>query len=222
MDTDLAAKAAILAPDTLLRALAAVSGGTDLSERPQVRLRLAAGHDVSGSLLRVGTDGGREVVVLGAVNGNYLASESVYLLMSDVVAVGVLDGERFRDVLTAGALPRQVAERDRVSRLQLRREFTGLPELPLSIDWSALPDSEDATANLGELLAALRKAAVQTQADELGRQAWTGIQEVRVEHSSGQLAIRRVPGGLLVSVDLTAALSRRLEAEVAGLLNSVL
>lgn len=106
MDKDLVAKAAVLAPDTVLRTLAAASRGAELQARPVVRLRLSSGHIEEGRLLGVGVDRTDEIVVLGSPPHRYeLPHEAVYLRMRDVVSAGVIEAERFRDVLSGGALP---------------------------------------------------------------------------------------------------------------------
>ena len=89
MDNDLVAKAAVLAPDTVLRNLAAASRGAELQARPVVRLRLSSGHIEEGRLLRVGSDRTDEVVVLGCPPHRHeLPREAVYLRMRDVVSAG--------------------------------------------------------------------------------------------------------------------------------------
>ena len=220
------AKAATLAPDEVLRALAAASDGTDLYLRPAVRLRLTAGHLAEGWLVRVGDTRSGEVVVLACPeHRGQPPQEVVYLRMREVVSVGVLDAQRYRDVLSGGALAaRPEPAGAPVTRLALRREFAPTADLPLQLAWDELPDSEDATANLGALLSALRAAAARTRMDELGRQAWDGIAAVRVEHRPGEgLAVRRVPDDvLLITADLAAALPRRLDAKLDSGLNAVL
>jgi hypothetical protein len=106
VDKDLVAKAAVLAPDTVLRTLAAASRGAELQARPVVRLRLSSGHIEEGRLLGVGVDRTDEIVVLGSPPHRYeLPHEAVYLRMRDIVSAGVIEAERFRDVLSGGALP---------------------------------------------------------------------------------------------------------------------
>ena len=223
MDVDLVAKAAMLAPDAMLRALAAASTGTELQERPVVRLRLSSGHVEEGRLIGVGADRAEEVVVLGSPAHRYqLPEEAIYLRMRDVVSAGVFEAERFRDVLSGGVLPLPV-DGEPVSRLALRREYAPTDELPLQVDWHGVPESAEATAALAGLLATLREAIAQICGDELGRQAWTAVATVRVEHRPGEiLAVQRTPDGLVVSADLTAALPRRLDGEVSRQLNAVL
>ncbi|GAA4724272.1 hypothetical protein [Phytohabitans rumicis] len=223
MDVDLVAKAALLAPEAVLRALAAASAGTELSERPVVRLRLSSGHVEEGRLIGVGTDRTEEVVVLGAPAHRYqLPEQAVYLRMRDVVSAGVFEAERFRDVLSGGALPLPV-DGDPVSRLALRREYAPTDELPVHVEWDAVPGSPEATANLAALLAALREAVSRVRADETGQRAWSAVATVRVEHRPGEiLAVRRTPDGVVVSADLTAALPRRLDGEVGHQLDAVL
>jgi hypothetical protein len=226
VDTDLVAKAAMLAPDEVLRALATASDGTDLHQRAVVRLQLTAGHVAEGWLVGVGDTRWGEVVVLACPEHcGQPPQQVVYLRMREVVSAGVLDADRFRDVLSGGSLPARPAPAGPpVTRLALRREFAPTADLPLQLVWDELPDSDDATANLAALLAALRTAAARTRMDELGRRAWEGIAAVRVEHRPGEgLAVRRVPDdAVLITADLAAALPRQLEAQLDGGLSAVL
>lgn len=217
------AKATTLAPDTVLRALAAACVGNELPERPVVRLRLTSGHVEEGWLIGVGSDRTDEVVVLGSPpHRHQMPEEAVYLRMRDVVSVGVYGAERFRDVLSGGVLPLPVSG-EPVTRLVLRREFSSSAVLPLRIDWAALPDTPVANTALAGLLAALRLAVSDLRGDEAGRQAWAGITTVCLEHRPGEdLALLRTAEDLTVSADLTAALPRRLDAEVRRQLNTVL
>ncbi|HKS98860.1 MAG TPA: hypothetical protein VJT31_04950 [Rugosimonospora sp.] len=223
MDADLAAKAAALAPDTVLQILASATIGVAVDQRPVVRLWIAAGHVVEGRLLGVGAERGDEVVVIGVQAARHQRlDEVVYLRMRDVISAGVLAPEQFRDVLSGGVLPLASAGRP-VSRLALRREYASMHDLPLRLDWAAMPDPPAATANLAALLAALHGAVSAVRADDLGRAAWAAVTTVRVEHRVGEpLGIERSPGELLVVVDLTAALPRGLDAEIARRLNTVL
>jgi hypothetical protein len=223
VDAELAAKAVPLAPDTVLRALAGVSTGDDeVGERPVVRLRIASGHVVEGRLIGVGADHAEEVVVLGCPADRQPPDEAVYLRMSDVVSAGVWHAERYRDVLSGGALA-LLPSGEPVSRLELRRRFAPAADLPLRLDWDTLPDSASVTANLAALLDALRRAVDAIQVDELGRQAWAGVAAVRAEHRPGaQLTVARGPDGLLVAADLAVALPRGLAGELGRQLNAAL
>ncbi|MBO0869467.1 MAG: hypothetical protein J2P15_12960 [Micromonosporaceae bacterium] len=230
MDTHLVAKAAMLAPDEVLRALAAASDGIDpdqrpLDQRPVVRLHLAAGHVAEGWLIGVGGTRSGEVVVLACPDhSGQPPRELVYLRIREVVSVGVREPERYRDVLSRGALPAPPpVDGPPITRLALRREFAPTAELPLQLAWDELPGSEDATANLATLLRSLRLAVSQTRRDELGQRAWDGIAAVRVEHRPGEgLAVLRIPDALLVTADLTAALPRRLEVQLESGISAVL
>jgi hypothetical protein len=223
VDAELAAKAVPLAPDTVLRALIGACAGTDVSERPVVRLRIASGHLVEGRLLGLGADRHEEVVVLGCpVDGQRLPDEAVYVRVRDVVSAGVLDAQRYRDVLSGGALAVLPAGQP-VTRLELRRRYAPTDDLPLRLDWQAMPDSAAVTANLDALLAALGRAAEAVRVDELGRRAWAGLSTVGVEHQAGQrLTVARTQDGLLVAADLTAALPRDLAGELSRQLNAAL
>jgi hypothetical protein len=202
-------------PASVLRLLAAAEPGTG---PPAVALHLASGHTLDGHLVTVGTDTGHEVVVLAMPPHGHLG----YTLMSSITAVTVRASDRFQDLLTGGAVPLPVTGTP-VSRLALRRDFAPTPELPLQLDWEALPDTEEALANLARLLTELRAAVEELRADELGRQAWSRIRELRLAHEPGTpLTVRPVPDGLLVRVDLLAALPRRLAGELREQLNTVL
>jgi hypothetical protein len=215
LDAGLAATAVAFTPASVLRLLAATSE-VDPAELPGVRVHLVSGQVLDGRLVRVGTDHGHEVVLV-AVEG-----ELAYVQMADVRAVTVPAPERYRDVLTGGALP-PPATGTPVSRLALRRDFAPSPEFPLHVDWEALPDSAEALANLAQLLATLRGAVEEVREDELGRQSWARVQALRVEHQPGSaLSVVRVPDGLAVRANLTAALPRDLTGVLRQQLNSVL
>ncbi len=202
-------------PASVLRLLAAAEPGTG---PPAVALHLASGHTLDGHLVAVGTDTGHEVVVLAMPPHGHLG----YTQMSSVTAVTVRAPERFQDLLTGGAVPLPDTGTP-VSRLALRRDFAPSPELPLRVDWEALPDTETALANLARLLTELRAAVEEVRADELGRQAWSRVGELRLLHEPGEpLTVRPVPDGLLVGVDLLAALPRRLAGELRQQLNTAL
>ena len=220
MDAELVDKALPLAPDTVLRNLAAASAGAVPTDRPVVRLGLTSGHVTEGRLISVGTDRTDEVVVLGVPPHRHKPPESAaYLRMRDVVSAVVVDPELFRDVLSGGVLPAPVAGPP-VSRLALRREYA---DLPLRVDWDSLPDSAAATSALALLLAAVRAAASGIREDDAGRLAWAAIGSVRVVHRPGAgLAVDRVPEGVVISTDFTAALPRRLDLEVAHRLAAAL
>ena len=223
MDAELVANAVPLAPDAVLRALADAvwSDGGDVFERPVVRLRIASGHVLEGRLIGLGSDRHEEVVLLGCP-ANGLPDEAVYIRVRDIAAAGVLHAQRYRDVLSGGALA-VLPEGVPVTRLELRRRYAPTGDLPLRLDWDAMPDSAAATANLAGLLAALRQAVEAVQVDEPGRRAWAGVSAVRVEHRPGQrLTVARTPDGLLVAADLEAALPRRLADELDRALNAAL
>jgi hypothetical protein len=223
LDAELAAKAVPLAPDSVLRALVGACAGAEVSQRPVVRLRIASGHVVEGRLLGLGADRHEEVVVLGCpADGQQLPDEAVYVRVSDVISTGVLHAERYRDVLSGGALAVPPSGPP-VTRLELRRRYAPTEDLPLRLDWDAMPDSAAVTANLAVLLAALRQAVDAVRVDELGRGAWAGVPAVPVEHRPGQpLTVRRTSDGLLVAADLGVALPRGLAGELNRALNAAL
>jgi hypothetical protein len=223
VDAELAAHAVPLAPDTVLRALMGACAGTDVSERPVVRLRITSGHLVEGRLLGLGADRHEEVVVLGCpADGQRLPDEAVYVRVRDVVSAGVLDAQRYRDVLSGGALA-LLPDGEPTSRLALRRRFAATPDVPLRLDWDALPDSPAVTANLAALLDGLWLAVDAVRVDDLGRRAWAEVSAVRVEHLAGaRLLVRPTPAGPLVTADLTAALPRDLTGEMSRQLNAAL
>jgi hypothetical protein len=204
--------AVAMAPATVLRRLA------DAGAAPDVSVHLAGGSVLAGRPVRVGSERGQEVVVLAGGRGGHLG----YALLSSVVAVEVREPERFQDVLSDGRLPRPVTG-EPVTRLALRREFAPTEELPLGVDWEALPDSAPALANLDRLLRALREIAGQVRADEMGRQAWARIRVLRVGHRDGaRLSVQSVPDGLSVEADLTAALPRDLGGELGRQVDALL
>lgn len=223
VDAELAAKAVPLAPDTVLRALMTACAGAEVPQRPVVRLRIASGHMLEGRLIGLGTDRHEEVVVLGCpADGQELPDEAVYVRVRDVISAGVLHAERYRDVLSGGALAVLPAGPP-VTRLELRRRYAPSDDLPLRLDWDALPNSAVVTANLDALLAAVRQAVDAVRVDELGRRAWAEVPEVEVEHRPGQqLTVRRTPDGLVVAADLTVALPRTLSGELGRQLNAAL
>ncbi len=224
VDSELAMKVVPLAPDGVLRALATASAGTGVDQRPLVRLRIASGHVVEGRLIGVGTDRDEEVAMLGCSAGGTAQplDEVVYLRMRDLVSTGVWHPERYRDVLSGGALA-LLPDGEPTSRLALRRRFAATPDVPLRLDWDALPDSPAVTANLAALLDGLWLAVDAVRVDDLGRRAWAEVSAVRVEHLAGaRLLVRPTPAGPLVTADLTAALPRDLTGEMSRQLNAAL
>jgi hypothetical protein len=212
-DAALLMAAVAVTPASVLRSLAAAGAAPDL---PAVTVYLVSGQVLDGRLVTVGTDHGHEVVVLAV--GPQLA----YAQLADIRAVGVGAPERYRDILSGGALP-MPATGDPVTRLGLRRDFPPSPEFPLDVDWDALPDSAEALANLARLLDGLRTATAEVCADELGRRAWAAIAVLRVEHRTGTaVSVQAGPDALSVRADLTAALPRQLTDELRRQLNSVL
>ncbi len=207
--------AVALAPATLLRLLsdAAVAG-----EPAAVSIYLSGGQVLDGMPVRIGTDHGHEVVVLASAQGGQLG----YALLASVAAVEVRGAERFQDILTAGRLPQPVTG-EPVTRLELRRAYPPSGEFPVQVDWAVLPDSGPLLANLDRLLRGLRETAREVCADELGRNAWARVRTLRVEHSDGvRPSVRRVPDGLSVQADLTAALPRDLAGELRRQFNALL
>jgi hypothetical protein len=218
LDAGLSAAAVAFTPATVLRLLAATSevAAVDPAELPQVCIHLSSGQLLDGQLVRVGTDHGHEVVLLA------VGPEIAYLQMADVRAVTVHAPERYRDVLTGGALPPPVTGTP-VSRAALRRDFAPSPDFPLETGWDELPDSAEALANLAQLLSKLRTAIEEVRADALGRQSWAQVRALHLAHQAGStLSVHRVPDGLAVQADLTAALPRDLAGELRRQLNSVL
>ncbi|GIJ44379.1 hypothetical protein Val02_12650 [Virgisporangium aliadipatigenens] len=217
------ARAAPLAPDSVLRALAAACADTEIAGRPVVRLRLASGQVETGRLIRVGVERTDEVVVLGLPAERHRPpDEALYVRVRSVVAVGVLEAEQHRDVLSGGTLAAPVTG-EPVTRLALRRRYAPTAELPLRPDWDTCPDTPEALANLAAVLEAVRTAADAVRADALGRQAWAAVGAVRLAHRPGEpLTVRRGPDGLTLAVDLIAALPRHLTDEVTRGIESVL
>jgi hypothetical protein len=214
----LTAAALPMTPAVLLRRLAgAVPADAELAARPVVALHLSGGQRLEGYLLRVDAGPAQETVVLADAAGGLC-----YALTAGVVAVTVPTPEPVRHVLTGGAVAAPAAEPPG-GRLALRRAYPPTPDFPLDLDWSALPDSAEAWANLAQLLDGLRAASERVRADELGRRAWAQVRAVRVEHHAGRsLAFERQPDGLSVRADLTAALPGQLAGELRRQLDAVL
>jgi hypothetical protein len=223
LDAGLLTAAVPYTPAAVLRLLAGSGDGSALDELPAVTVRLSSGHVLDGQLVRVGTDQGHEVVVLAvAGDGDPRLSQLAYTLMPNVVAVTVQAPEPYRDVLSAGALPPPVTGPP-VTRLALQRAYPPSPDFPIEVAWDALPDSVDALANLGRLLAGLRETVDEVRVDEFGRQAWERVRVVAVEHRPGTaVTVHQTPVGLAVHTDLTAALPRGLTAELRRQLNALL
>src|SRR5439155_11617715 len=218
LDAGLSTAAVAFTPATVLRLLAETTevAAVDPAELPGVRIDVSSGQVFDGQLVRVGTDHGHEVVLLA------IGAEIAYLQMADIRSVTVHAPERYRDVLTGGALPPPVTGTP-VSRLALRRDFAPSPDFPLETDWEQLPDSAEALANLAQLLSRLRAAVDEVRADALGRQSWFQVRALHLPHHDGTaLSVQRVPDGLSVEADLTAALPRDLAGELRRQLNSVL
>ena len=216
-------KVAVLSPWSVLRLLAeAPGGGTGAQDRPLVRVCLAGGHAIEGRVVCMGAERQQEVVVLACQADHSTTGQLAYLLLEQVTAVTVDDPATYRDLLTRGALPAAVAG-DPPSLLSLRRDFAPSPELPLEIPWDSLPAVTDARANLARLLAGVRETAERVRADAAGRQAWAAIGTIRVAHREGAaLSVARVPDGLAVTADLTAALPRRLADDLGHQVNALL
>jgi hypothetical protein len=139
-----------------------------------------------------------------------------------VVAVEVRNPAPFQDVLTAGRLPLPQAG-EPVTRLQLQREFAPTDDFPVLVDWAALDGSDVVLATLARLLRGLQEAAARVCADELGQRAWEQVRELRVEHHGGsELAVLRIPDGLSVHADLSAALPRTLTGELERQISALL
>jgi hypothetical protein len=208
-----------LSPATVLRLLYGArpaDGGTG----PGVAVHLAGGPVLEGKLMHVGTDRGPEVAVLLDPRTGYLS----YVDIASVVAVTVHAVERYRDMLTGGALPPASPDDPLVTRLMLRRSYPRTPEFPLELHWDGMPDDAAALTNLVRLLDSLREAVAGVRADEFGRTAWARVPEIAVGHRpGGALTVERRPdGGLSAHADLTAALPRNLTTEVARQLNAAL
>jgi hypothetical protein len=212
---DLSRAAVVMAPATLLRRLADAASFGEVAE---VRIHLSGGQVLDGLPVGVGTDHGQDVVLLAGAPGEGLG----YVLMANVVAVEVREPERCQDILTEGRLPRPVTG-EPVTRLGLRRDFAPEAEFPVHVDWAALPDTSPVLANLERLLRALREIAAEVCADEMGRQAWARMRTLQVAHRDGaDLSVQRVPDGLSVQADLTAALPRDLTGVLRRQINASL
>lgn len=211
----LSQEADALAPATVLRL---VADAASADEPPAVSVYLSGGQIIDGRLVRIGTDHGHDVVVLAGAHPGQLR----YALLANVVAVEVRGAEPFRDILTGGRLP-PPATGELVTRLMLRREFAPSEEFGVQVDWAALPDSGPQLDNLDRLLRGLRETVREVRADEIGRQAWAPVRTLQVEHRGGSgLSAQRVPDGLSVQADLTAALPRDLIGELRRLFNALL
>jgi hypothetical protein len=214
LDDPLVKAAVPLAPETVLRTLAGV--GSDAP--PLLTVRLTGGHVLDGGLAAVGTDRGSDVLVLSDPETGRLQ----YALMSSVVAVEVRDPGPFRDLLTGGRVPVPQAG-EPVSRLALQREFPPTGELPVDVDWATLDNSGVMIGNLASLLRGLRDAVAAVCADDMGQRAWAQVRTLRVEHQAGSpLSVASAPGGMAVQADLTAALPRSLEDELARKISTLL
>jgi len=208
-------EAAALVPATVLQSLADV---VDTGERPEVSVYLSGGQVLNGVPARIGADRGQDVVVLADPQQGRFS----YVLLASVVAVDVRTPVRFQDVLTDGRLARPLTGAP-VSVLALRREFAPSTRLPLDVDWRALPNSGPALANLDRLLRGLREIVDEVCADELGRQAWERIRTIPLAHQADvRLSVERLPDGLAVRADLTAALPRDLTGQLRQQVNALL
>jgi hypothetical protein len=192
-----------LAPASVLRLIAdATIEATE--ERPQAIVHLRGGQVLEGTALRVGADGGHEVLVLADSESGRL----VYALVESVIAVEVRDPELIQDLLTDGRLP-PLYTGEPVTRLALQREFGPSPGFPVQIDWEAVGGSEPLLVNLARLLRALRGASARVCIDSMGIQAWEQVRLLRVEHRpAAALSVQREGDRLLVSADLNVALPR--------------
>jgi len=216
---DLLGAVAALAPSAVMRLLAGAAADPG-EPPPEVRICLAGGQVLDGALVIVGSDHGQGVVVLAAADGRQLS----YALAANVAAVEVRGPHRFADIFTGGQLPQpEPAGAEPVTRLSLQREFPPSAEFPLQVDWAALPGSGAVLANLARLLAGLREVARQARADEMGRRAWAQVRALQVAHRDGaNLSVRRMPGGMSVQADLSAALPRDLAGQIGQQINALL
>jgi hypothetical protein len=91
------------------------------------------------------------------------------------------------------------------------------------VDWATLDNSGVMIGNLASLLRGLRDAVAAVCADDMGQRAWAQVRTLRVEHQAGSpLSVASAPGGMAVQADLTAALPRSLEDELARKISTLL
>lgn len=211
-----------LTPVGVLRLLAGADRAPG-AEPPIVAVHVSGGATLSGALVAVGADAGNETLVLADRQTGRLG----YAAVASIVAVELHNPAPFQDLLTGGRVPPpQVGEP--VSRLVLRREFAPADGFPLAVDWTALPDSDRLTANLAVLLRGLRETVAKVRVDEMGRQAWSEISTLRVEHRAGvTLSVGRGQGEpgrgeLSVYADLSAALPRATDRDLYQKISALL
>jgi len=216
-EKDLARSLVALTPANVIGQLGGLTDAPD-GEPPLLSVHLASGQVLEGTLLRVGTDHGTDVLVLADSRTLRLA----WVPVGNVAAVELHNPDPFRDVITGGRMPLAPAGIP-VTRLALQREFPSSDEFPLDVDWAALGGSDLLLGNAASVLRALREAVGQVRADEMGREAWEQVRTLKVEHRSGaRLAVASGQDGLTVRVDLSAALPRALSGELFEQISALL
>ncbi|MDE2291637.1 MAG: hypothetical protein KGL53_06100 [Elusimicrobia bacterium] len=203
-------------PQTLLRLLVQVT--------PLVTLHTSQGHALTGQLLALEGDGPRASVLLDCADEKgETGSDIAYLLLGDVVAVKVHDGLRWSGLLAdaAATVPGERAP----SREELQRHVQHLSEdlrrrsglgIALEVDWTGVPDSDDARLNLRDLLAAVAGSLGDEGSEAAGRAAVAGLNVITIVHRPGaNLSFASQAPRLYVGVDLHHALPRPL-AKVVG------
>lgn len=214
---DVARSLVALTPASVIQQLGGLTAAAE-GEPPLLSVHLASGQVLDGSLMRVDSDRGTEVLVLADSRTGRLA----YAPLANVAAVELRNPEPFRDVITGGRLPSPPAGGP-VTRLALQREFVFTREFPLHIDWAAVDGSDLLLGNTVRLLRGLREAVAQVRSDEMGREAWEPVHALRVEHHAGAgLAVVSAPDGLTVRADLSAALPRALTDELFRKISALL
>lgn len=205
---DLVRSLIALTPASIILRLGGLTAAAE-GEPPLLGVHLASGQVLEGALVRVDADRGTDVLVLADTRTGCLA----YAQLANVAAVELRNPEPFQDVVTGGRLPAPLGG-EPVTRLTLQREFPRTEEFPLHIDWAAVDGSDLLLGNTARLLRALREAAAEVRSDQMGREAWGQVRELRVEHHAGAaLAVALATDELVVRVDLSAALPRALSDE---------
>lgn len=215
LDDSLVKAAAAMSPESVLRKLAWVA---TTNKQPLVVIRLLGGHVLRGGLVKIAEERGSEYVLLADRDAGTLE----YVPLSGVIGIAVENPAAFQDLLTGGTMPLPQAG-EPVTRLALQREFAPGSEFPVDVDWAMFEGSGPEIGNLATLLRALRDAAAEVRADELGRQAWARVGTLRAEHRAGALlAVARIADGLVVRTDLTAALPRELRPQLVTEISALL